>query len=697
MPAAAAARSPARSTNAATLVSNGLFTVTLDFGAGAFTGTNLWLQIGVRTNSSTDGFTGLVPRQPVLPAPYAIMASSASNLLGKLPAEQLSGTLPASQVSGTIPLAQLPASVLTNGASGIVLSGSFTGDGAGLTNLSPNFSGYSNVFSLSPFYMWNSNVIYVAGTGDPILDGQYTPAGPQWFVNGLGSGLVYDNGFSCVGAWGFTNAHGSDLCGDGVLWDYVLTNIDTTTGNPALEPVIGAGYVQGEGLWDMDGSLTYGTNGMIPAVSFLGPVGISNDVTVSGKQVVEGTQMVMSNQTVLGSVTASNFSGYVDPTNTLVVSPTHNGLLSKDDYWAIKPKPSFPLPPMYITPWATHYWSTTETDVWGYVQMVKTNGMDAYGWKYIHLDDLGAVFGCGTNFCYSNGVPCSALFPSGFASLFNMIHTNGLKVGWYLKPNCHDWNSITWLLTNGVDLVHLDFDYTYPYAFSKTAVELLSSNTLTPPFIWSSATVTPQDTLAHPDIFALVNGWTLFFGSDPTMDIANLWWVVGAHVRAWPYVQPGHFPSALGVWSVTNYHTAFGLSCMLSAMLRVANFDSLDSTYSAKGLPVCCTNRELIAIDQDPLVMPCREVRDANGIQVLEKLLVDGSKAVALFNHATNGAAGSATIAFSDVSMPSVCYVRDVFWNRSLGCFTNNFTTAMPISELRIFRFIPASPVLPGS
>src|ERR1039457_2311090 len=39
-------------TNAATAVTNGLFTVTLDFGIGVFNGTSYWLQIGVRTNGN---------------------------------------------------------------------------------------------------------------------------------------------------------------------------------------------------------------------------------------------------------------------------------------------------------------------------------------------------------------------------------------------------------------------------------------------------------------------------------------------------------------------------------------------------------------------------------------------------------------------------------------------------------------------
>src|ERR1700744_1108187 len=62
-------------TNAATGVSNGLFSVTLDFG-GIFTGTNYWLDISVRTNGGPDFFT-LAPRQPILPVPYAVYSANA--------------------------------------------------------------------------------------------------------------------------------------------------------------------------------------------------------------------------------------------------------------------------------------------------------------------------------------------------------------------------------------------------------------------------------------------------------------------------------------------------------------------------------------------------------------------------------------------------------------------------------------------
>jgi trimeric autotransporter adhesin len=64
-------------TNAATGVTNGLFTATLDFGAGVFTGADRWLQIGVRTNGSGT-FVMLSPRQKLTPTPYAIYSANAT-------------------------------------------------------------------------------------------------------------------------------------------------------------------------------------------------------------------------------------------------------------------------------------------------------------------------------------------------------------------------------------------------------------------------------------------------------------------------------------------------------------------------------------------------------------------------------------------------------------------------------------------
>jgi hypothetical protein len=150
---------------------NGVFTTTIDFGVGVFTGTNLWLELSVRTNGN-GSYTVLDPLQPLTPTPYAIFATTANTLLGPLPAGQLTGTLspsvlagysgsvtftnlankfsgmfagdgaglinlsmPASNLTGLITIAQLPGTLLTNNQSGVNLNGSFNGNGTGLTNV----------------------------------------------------------------------------------------------------------------------------------------------------------------------------------------------------------------------------------------------------------------------------------------------------------------------------------------------------------------------------------------------------------------------------------------------------------------------------------------------------------------------------------------------------------------------------------
>jgi hypothetical protein len=56
-------------------VTDGTFTVTLDFGSPVFAGDKRWLAVGVRPGTSTGGYTSLSPRQELSPAPYAIYAT----------------------------------------------------------------------------------------------------------------------------------------------------------------------------------------------------------------------------------------------------------------------------------------------------------------------------------------------------------------------------------------------------------------------------------------------------------------------------------------------------------------------------------------------------------------------------------------------------------------------------------------------
>src|ERR1700733_9747897 len=59
-------------------VTNGLFTVLLDFGAN-FPGASRWLAVSVRTNGGAN-FTALSPSQELTPVPYAIYAPNAGSV-----------------------------------------------------------------------------------------------------------------------------------------------------------------------------------------------------------------------------------------------------------------------------------------------------------------------------------------------------------------------------------------------------------------------------------------------------------------------------------------------------------------------------------------------------------------------------------------------------------------------------------------
>jgi len=111
-------------------VTNGWFTVALGdttipnmlaINAGLFNQPNLQLQIWF--NDGAHGFAALNPPQNLTPTPYAIVAGSASSLLGNLPAAQLSGTV----ANGALPASPV--------FSGVVTAVTFSGNGTNLTSL----------------------------------------------------------------------------------------------------------------------------------------------------------------------------------------------------------------------------------------------------------------------------------------------------------------------------------------------------------------------------------------------------------------------------------------------------------------------------------------------------------------------------------------------------------------------------------
>ena len=251
-------------TNSATAVSNGLFTVTLDFGSGVFNGNSRWLDIGVRTNGGASAFTVLSPRQLLTPVPYAIFANSASNLLGTLATTQLNGTLPQSVFTGytnTI--------VLTNSGNSFggtfsgtftgSFNGTFTGNGSGLTSLNASNLASGTVADAR----LSTNVARLNAsqtfTGSNTFIGSNTFSGANAFTgsNSFTSANTFTGSNTFTGANTFTNFGNSfkgSFFGNGLVgWvatnatavqaeidhGYLLTNSQLVTVTLPLSPNVG--------------------------------------------------------------------------------------------------------------------------------------------------------------------------------------------------------------------------------------------------------------------------------------------------------------------------------------------------------------------------------------------------------------------------------------------------------------------------
>lgn len=90
-------------------VTNGIFSVTLDFGAAVFDGSDRWVEIGVRPAGSAVAHTVLAPRQRITSNPYAIRAANAATATN---ASHLTGALSSSNV----PAGFVTSAMIANGA-----------------------------------------------------------------------------------------------------------------------------------------------------------------------------------------------------------------------------------------------------------------------------------------------------------------------------------------------------------------------------------------------------------------------------------------------------------------------------------------------------------------------------------------------------------------------------------------------------
>jgi alpha-galactosidase len=146
------------------------------------------------------------------------------------------------------------------------------------------------------------------------------------------------------------------------------------------------------------------------------------------------------------------------------------------------------------------------------------------------------------------------------------------------------------------------------------------------------------------------------------------------------YAGPGHWndPDMLevgnGGMTDSEYRSHFSLWAILAAPLIAGN-DLRDMRPEIHDI---LTNKEAIAVDQDPLGRQGHRVAKDGDLEVWAKQLKDGSRAVVLLNR--SGSEQEITANWQDIGYPSSlsASVRDLWQHKDLGKMSGKFSARVP-------------------
>ncbi|MQS35788.1 NPCBM/NEW2 domain-containing protein [Streptomyces katsurahamanus] len=300
-------------------------------------------------------------------------------------------------------------------------------------------------------------------------------------------------------------------------------------------------------------------------------------------------------------------------------------------------------PPMGFNNWnSTHCRADfNESMIKGIADIFVERGLKEAGYTYVNLDDCWAL---PQRNAKGRLVPDPVRFPNGIKAVADYVHSKELKFGIYTSAGTKTCNRAGFPGALG-------HEYSDAQQFADWGVDYLKYDNCNNQGVDARLRYTTmRDALlatSRPIVFSICEWgqnrpweWAKGVGQlwRTTGDISDNWGsmlsIMKRNLALAPYAGPGHWndPDMLevgnGGMTDTEYRTHFSMWSIMAAPLLIGSDlrKVPESAFEILG------NREVIAVDQDPLGRQGAVIGSEGGRWVVARELADGSRAVALFN-----------------------------------------------------------------
>jgi alpha-galactosidase len=352
-------------------------------------------------------------------------------------------------------------------------------------------------------------------------------------------------------------------------------------------------------------------------------------------------------------------------------------------------------PPMGWNTWNKFACNVSDELVRGMADALVKSGMKDAGYQYVVIDDCWQV----SRDAEGNIVADSQRFPNGMKAVADYVHSLGLKFGIYSDAGAktcqgrpaglgHEYQDARTYASWGVDYLKYDWCNTLPgqsaqasYANIRQALDTSGRSIVLSICEWGKN---------QPWLWGKSVGGNLWRTTD---DIQDRWsgrkeWspgnccsngmldIVDLNAELYSYASPGHWndPDMLevgnGGMTNTEYRSHFSLWALMAAPLMAGN-DLRSMTPEIRDI---LTNKEVIAIDQDPMGRQGRRVWKDGDFEVWAKQLQNGDRAVILLNRSRSS--HEITVTWEQIGYPAhfSAALRDLWGHKDLGKFTGKFS-----------------------